>query len=690
MDAVITRPAFRSVPSHPARRAVRAAAGYAGVACILGCASVLLAPAAWAGPAVPSTAVAVRAGSPVPAASRTVRVTSLNDSGRGTLRWAIRQANNAAPAISTDIDFSVTGVITLLSALPPITADITINGLSAPTYTAGDPPPIEIDFSGQPGLRFAAGSQGSQLLGVAVDNAGGNGVTLDAGAITLTADYVGLAIDGTAAGNQGAGIYASARSQRDRIGLNPSGDPGVVSNVISANAGDGIVLSGSSQDTIEANRIGTSVAGTAAMPNGGNGILLTGQADGNEIGGTEFVDPDTGQANNPTGSKGTVPPVFVTPPLGNLISGNRQNGVAISNGSVSNVLNGNFIGTAASGDSALGNARNGVWIDHANGNSLVGCKFVNDPFVYYNVVSGNGLTGLRITSSDNVVVQGNFFGIGANNTALVGNRRSGILIDGSSANTQVGGVIPLGNVSAGNGADGIEVTGRVHGFITFNTFGGLLAFKGAAPNGNDGLLITSTGGDNLARTNVFSGNRRNGIELAGNASGVTVDPDIAGLSTNGQSALANGGNGVLIDGTAHGNVIGGSVRSVIPQDTFSGNKGYGVVITGRAYGNRVFSSYIGTEILGLKRVANGKGGVLLSGMARGNVIGDAARTPANLISGNAGNGATLGAMTSRNFVIRNYLGLDRLGRLLPNTGSPVVNHGRDNTILDNRSRRGFG
>ena len=80
-------------------------------------------------------------------------------------------------------------------------------------------------------------------------------------------------------------------------------------------------------------------------------------------------------------------------------------------------------------------------------------------------------------------------------------------------------MIPLGNVSAGNGRNGIEVAGQARGFITFNTFGGLLAFKGAAPNGRDGLLITSTGGDNLARTNVFSGNRENGIELAGGPAG---------------------------------------------------------------------------------------------------------------------------------------------------------------------------
>ena len=82
----------------------------------------------------------------------------------------------------------------------------------------------------------------------------------------------------------------------------------------------------------------------------------------------------------------------------------------------------------------------------------------------------------------------------------------GISVDGTSRNTLVGGVIPLGNVTACNNLNGIDVLGPASNFVTFNTFGGLLAFKGAAPNGNDGLLITATGGNNVARTNVFSGN----------------------------------------------------------------------------------------------------------------------------------------------------------------------------------------
>ena len=459
----------------------------------------------------------------------------------------------------------------------------------------------------------------------------------------------------------------------------------MVANVISGNRGSGIVLVGSSANTMVDNRIGTNAAGTSAIPNRGDGIRLTRKSRGNEIGGTAFVDTATGKANNPTGTKGTVTPVFVVPPLGNLISGNRGTGVTMETGALDNTLNGNFIGTTANGDGALGNGGNGVWIDKSPGNSLVGCKFVNNPFVYYNVVSGNRENGLLITSSNNVTVQGDFFGVGANNTTIVKNGLDGILIDGSSANTQVGGVIPLGNVSAGNGRNGIEVTGTSRGFVTFNTFGGLLAFKGAAPNGNDGLLITSTGGNNLARTNVFSGNRKNGIELAGNARGVTVDPDIVGLNTKGDGVLPNGADGLLIDGTAHGNVIGGTLSSVIPQNTFSGNNGYGVAITALAHDNRVFGSFIGTQILGVHALGNKKGGVLIADRAYGNVIGQTTRPPSNLISGNTGIGVTLTSGTRQNCVINNYIGLDRFGRYLRNSGLPIVNTGHDNTIRGNLS-----
>ena len=615
-------------------------------------------------------------------------VTSLDDSGPGSLRAAIEFANAHAARASL-ITFAVRGTIRLASALPAIGARVVIDATTAPHYS-GKAPAVEIDANGYGGLVFAAGSEGSRLIAVAVDNARGNGVTLDAGSITLNRNYVGLNLAGTASGNGGDGVYVSAQSPNNRIGVNPSGASGFVANVISANKGNGVTLRGSSGNQIVANRIGTDPDGKWAIPNGANGIWITAQSSDNEIGGTRFVDSATGKANNPTGSKGTVPPVFVVPPDGNLVSGNGRSGILIDDGSENNTLNGNFIGTTADGDRTIGNAADGVRIVNAGNNSLIGCKFRNDPFVYYNVVSGNGGNGLRITNSDNITVQGNFFGIGANNRDVVANEGDGILVEGSSLDAVVGGVIPLGNVSAGNARNGIEVTDTASGFTTFNTFGGLLAFKGAAPNGNDGLLITATGGNQTVRTNVFSGNANNGVEITGDASGVVLEPDIIGLNTTGAGTLPNGNDGVLIGGTAHGNSVGGYTRSVIPQNVFSGNGGYGLAILDRAHDNKVFNSFIGTNTLGFKPLGNQRGGVYVGGSATHNIVGGKGGTSSkpqrNLISGNSGNGVTLAGASSYTKVIGNWIGLSRSGhRRIPNSGRPIVvkpgsNH---NTIKDN-------
>jgi hypothetical protein len=601
-------------------------------------------------------------------------VTNVNDSGAGSLRAAI-QAVNARQAAHAVITFAASGTIRLASDLPQISTNVTIDGSSAPQYAGR--PLVEVNANGHSGLVFQSGSSGSKLLALAITNAQGNGVTLNAGSITLNLDYIGLNVKGVAFGNGGDGIYVSAQSSNNRIGLNRPGASGGVANVISGNAGNGLSLHGSLGNVIAANRIGTNDKGKFAIANGQNGIWLTASSSGNEIGGTRFVDSVTGQANNPTGSKGTVTPVFVVPPDGNLVSGNAKNGILIDKGSQENTLNGNFIGTSADGDAAIANSADGVRLDGAPNNSLTGCKFRNNPFVYYNVMSGNLGDGLHITSSDNVLVQGNFFGTGANNSTVVANNGNGILIDGSSKSTQVGGVIPLGNVSAGNVRNGIEVAGTAAGFITFNTFGGLLAFKGAAPNGNDGLLITATGGNQLARTNVFSGNMNNGIEIGGDASGVTIGPDIVGLSTKGDSLLPNGNNGVLVDGTAHGNFIGDYDRSVIPQNTFSGNLGYGLAIVDGAHDNQVLNNFIGVNVAGLAGLSNQQGGIYVGAYATHNVIGGSSSDPKkpkqNLISGNVGDGVTLGKGSAYTSVIDNWIGLDRRGKkVLPNSGRPIV------------------
>jgi len=612
-------------------------------------------------------------------------VTNLNDAGSGSLRAAIGEANLDISGTPSVISFSVNGTIALASDLPPISHMIQIDATSAPTYTSGGAPVVELDCNSHAGLTFATGSAGSRLLGLAIGHADGNGVTLDAGSITLDKNYIGLNLAGAIFGNSGDGVYVSSNSSNNLIGFNPTAATGVLSNVISGNDGNGISLHGSSGNTLVDNRIGTNPTGSAAISNGGNGIWLTASSNENEIGGTAFVDTSTGAVNDPTGDKGTVSPVFVVPPLGNLISGNSQNGILIDANSQQNVLNGNFVGTTADGNGAIGNTLDGVAINGADNNSLIGCQFVNNPFVYYNVVSANGENGLHITDSDNTTVQANFFGVGADNTTIIGNQANGILVDGTSANTQVGGVIPLGNVAAGNGQNGIEVRDTASGFITFNTFGGLLAFKGAAPNGNDGLLITSTGGNNTAQTNVFSGNLHDGIQLSGDASGVTVDPNILGLNTAGNAVLPNGNDGIEIDGTAHDNVIGGSQSSVIPQNTFSGNAGYGVALLDHSHDNQVLLSYVGLSAGGTAGLGNLLGGVLVGGSAHDNVIGGPSTQSlptTNLISGNHGNGVTLATGTSDIQVIDNSFGFDRFGApTLPNSGAAIVVNGSSNPTV---------
>lgn len=621
----------------------------------------------------------------------TFTVTNLNDSGAGSLRDAIDSANTAGGA--STITFAVSGTITLTSALPTISQSVTIDATSAPGATAGGAPVVGIDFSGSAGLTFGAGSDGSSLLGVAVGGASGNGITIDSSDVTIAGDYVGLTTAGVANGNAGAGIYISLTSSDNTIGYNPTAASGVVSNVISGNSGSGIVIDGSSDNTLVDNYVGTDPTGTTAIANGASGILITGGATNNMIGGTAYTDTTTGEVNNPTGDKGTVPAVIVTPPLGNLVSGNTGDGILINNGSSNNVLSGNFVGTTASGEAALGNGGDGVAIVNANNNSLIGCTALDQPFVYYNVVSGNGGNGLHITDSNDTTVQANFFGIGADNATIVANAADGILVDGSSSNTQVGGVIPLGNVSAGNGTNGIEVAGTASHFISFNTFGGLFAFGGAAPNGNDGILITSTGGHNTLQTNVFSGNANNGIEITGNASGVTVDPNIVGLDTEGTALLSGGGNGndgLKIGGTAHDITVGGNQQSVIPENVFSGNGAYGIEITDAAYNNQVFDTYVGVSSTGNTGFGNGTGGISVSGTAHDNTIGGtvpAGDTVTNVISDNQGPGVTLGDGTSDTTITNNIIGYGADGtKPLPNQGLPI-NPGASsgNTIADNQT-----
>lgn len=451
-----------------------------------------------------------------------------------------------------------------------------------------------------------------------------------------------------------------------------------LSNVISGNSGNGIEISAAHNNQVAMNYIGTNVTGTIALGNAQNGIRVTNGAASNLIGGEA-----TG-GNNPR----ATPPVFVTPPQGNLISGNKGDGVLIDAQASQNQLSGNFIGTAASGNSALGNSLDGVAIVDGTGNSLIGCLFQESPFVFYNVVSGNGGNGLRITDSNYTTVQASFFGLGANNLTKVGNALDGLLINGSSANTQFGGVVPLGNVVAASGRNGVEIADTASGVVVFNPFIGLPAFLDN-PVGNvlDGILITSTGGNNLIRMTISSNNGANGVHISGNATGVTVVNVVTGLDTNGAVPEPNGANGVLIDGNAHDNTIGGFLIDVAPQNTFSGNGANGLAIVGNAHDNTIFNTFLGTNndgtnIVGPETFGNAGAGLFIGGTAHDNIVGGTLPMYRNLISANLGGGIQLSDQSYGNQVIGNLIGTDRTGQV------PLANHGNGITIVSSNNQIG--
>ena len=271
----------------------------------------------------------------------TYAVSSLADSGPGTLRAAITNVNgDTSPDV---IDFSVAGVIQLTSgALPAITNTVKIDGRTAPGFAGV--PVVEIDNNGLAGVTLK-GSE-SNLAGLSIVNASGPGVALVGqgnhsaigNAITVVGNYIGLALDGSVAANMGAGLVID-NSVGDVIG----GTAAVDRNVISGNGGSGIQVGVTVQAGLRAsilgNFIGTDITGQAAEPNQGNGITVPSTGDTNGLNGSTIGGADPG--------------------AGNTIAFNAQYGVLVNGGL-----------TAISENSIFSNVTGGILLTNNGNNNL--------------------------------------------------------------------------------------------------------------------------------------------------------------------------------------------------------------------------------------------------------------------------------------------------------------------------------
>jgi parallel beta-helix repeat protein len=464
----------------------------------------------------------------------------------------------------------------------------------------------------------------------------------------LQGNFIGTDISGASPlGNGGSGVDIDLGADTNTVG----GSAGLA-NVISANAGTGVLItdSGSSSNAVESNLIGTTRDGKAALGNGADGVAIRNGASGNTIG----------------GSSGAA---------GNLISGNAKAGVFLVNSADANTVQWNLIGTDAMTNASLENGSYGV-IVFSSGDTVVD-----------NLISGNHASGVLLEGSENII-QSNKIGTNFAGTAAVPNQRNGISIEvlfGAGGNT-IGGTVPVsGNLISGNGWNGIEVVGpsSAGNLIEGNDIGTAIGGASALANTRNGILIKNASGyavgGSAAAGNLISGNAGDGIQITGtHSSGIVMLGNKIGTDPTGTFAVANQGDGVHILNAAHDNTVGGMASPpVVPANLISGNQGGGVDISGFATdGNLVQGNFIGTTVTGAGLLGNQGDGVdILHGAANNQVGGSggvASGGAGNLISGNGGDGVLIAFAASANSLLGNQIGTDLSGTVgLGNLGNGV-------------------
>jgi parallel beta-helix repeat protein len=415
------------------------------------------------------------------ASAATFTVINTNDSGTGSLRQAITDANagGAGPhTIAFDIPGSGVQTITQLSSLPAIdvsSGGLTIDATTQPGYAGS--PLVAIACSDMSQIVFGIAGSGGTIKGLAV---GGCGIVISSGAatsITVQACHFGVDAEGTTAtpNNQGISIAETAFL----IGGPAAADR----NIISANLEFGVEIGSLATGTIQNNYIGTDVTGTVALPNHGVGLTIVGGSSGILVGG---------------------------PGSGNLISGNTGDGIDVGFYVADVTIQGNIIGTNVSGTAALPNATGITTVAPYPTGLVIGGTGAGEG----NLVSGNLTTGMNI-AADGALVQGNFIGVDASHLLPLPNGGVGLSAQSATATPASPSIIgsstpggPGGNLIAFNGSLGLDVLSGTRNTIRGNSihdnFGlGISLSNSVIPTAND-LSDGDSGPNNLQNFPVIT------------------------------------------------------------------------------------------------------------------------------------------------------------------------------------------
>lgn len=672
----------------------------------------------------------------------TYTVTNTNDSGVGSLRWAIEQSN-ASTTVDDTINFSITGAgvhtISLDSELPYITDDVI---LDATTQAGGSftTPLIELSksgsYSGGDRAAIVVRANNSTVSGFIVGGFADEGIEVDGSTgfgddNIIEHNWVGLTSAGAAAGNAGDGIMITEDADRNIIR----------NNVVGSNSASGIVIRSTDSDHnwIYGNTVGLGIDGSTALGNGGYGIDIYGGAhtniigtngdgtddllernvisgntgagihlvasDGNTIAGNYIGTDATGLLGRGNGSFGIELDGSASNQVGgstvaqrNVIADNTQEGITLWNsGSTLNVIQGNYIGVDATGNAALGNHDDGIVIGGgANTNAIGGDRTAGEG----NVISGQIGTnsdGIEIDNAgaDNNEIYGNFIGTNQDGTAQIANARHGVVIYNGVQGTRIGGSgTGQGNIISGNAEYGIVIDGN-NGTTTSgnyaqgNYIGLNQAGDAAIGNGDGGIYIFGgarsniIGGDwNAGEGNVISGNGGTtaGIYIAGDSSDSnTIQGNRIGTNANGTAAIGNR-HGIW-NQDADSTVIGGDSSAGF-GNLISGNGIHGIYLSDSSTSVTVAGNLIGTNASGTSAVGNDYDGVRIEGGASGNTIGGSSLANlGNLIGGNSQVGIQINSGDS-NVVYGNYIGTNASGVDLGNTDEGVlIDFGSSNNLI---------
>jgi hypothetical protein len=170
-----------------------------------------------------------------------------------------------------------------------------------------------------------------------------------------------------------------------------------------------------------------------------------------------------------------------------------------------------------------------------------------------------------------------------------------------------------------------------------------------------------------------------GILISGStARGNNVVGNFIGTNAAGTADLGNTGSGVVL--LRADNTVGGRTRAAA-RNVISGNGNQGVEINGfTATGNEVLGNYIGTDKNGTADLGNSVHGVSIFAAAD-NTVGGTASGARNVISGNTGDGVSIGAATG-NEVLGNFVGTNAAGTAgLGNTNNGVRNSATFDTTV---------